>query len=174
MNPEPSLRPYGDLEPERAGSSPHLSDYWQVVSRRLWYLPLAAAAAIVLAVGVAVQVEHGQPEQQAPTSPSDVREEEARQFRKEAFRDRREAAPAPVPQTAPARATGSLLGRAAEADPEQWLLSIAELRKAGRDEEADKALAEFRQRYPDYRIPEEMRAKVERLLDAIFPKEKSD
>jgi hypothetical protein len=133
-----------------------------VVSRRRWYLPLAAAAAIVLAVGVAVQVEHGQPEQQAPTSPSDVREEEARQFRKEAFKDRREAAPARVPQTAPARATGSLLGRAAEADPEQWLLSIAELRKAGRDEEADKALAEFRQRYPDYRIPEEMRAKVER------------
>jgi succinoglycan biosynthesis transport protein ExoP len=40
MNPEPSLRPYGDLEPERAGSSPHLSDYWQVVSRRLWLVLL--------------------------------------------------------------------------------------------------------------------------------------
>ena len=28
MNPEPSLRPYGDAEPERTGSTPHLSDYW--------------------------------------------------------------------------------------------------------------------------------------------------
>src|SRR5688572_19561584 len=40
MNPEPSLRPYADVEPERAGSSPHLSDYWQVVSRRLWLVLL--------------------------------------------------------------------------------------------------------------------------------------
>ncbi len=40
MNPEPSLRPYGDPEPERTGSSPHLSDYWQVVSRRLWLVLL--------------------------------------------------------------------------------------------------------------------------------------
>lgn len=40
MNPEPSLRPYGDAEPERTGSTPHLSDYWQVVSRRLWLVLL--------------------------------------------------------------------------------------------------------------------------------------
>jgi succinoglycan biosynthesis transport protein ExoP len=37
-----SLRPYGDTPPpERsAGGSPHLSDYWQVVSRRLWLVLL--------------------------------------------------------------------------------------------------------------------------------------
>jgi succinoglycan biosynthesis transport protein ExoP len=37
-----SLRPYGDAPPpERpAGGSPHLSDYWQVVSRRLWLVLL--------------------------------------------------------------------------------------------------------------------------------------
>ena len=40
MNPASGLRPYGDLEPDRAGSSPHLSDYWQVVSRRLWLVML--------------------------------------------------------------------------------------------------------------------------------------
>ena len=40
MNPASGLRPYGDLEPDRAGSSPHLSDYWQVVSRRLWLVLL--------------------------------------------------------------------------------------------------------------------------------------
>lgn len=42
-----------------------------------------------------------------------------------------------------------------EESPERWLERIAQLRKQGRHEEADKALAEFRQRYPDYRIPEE-------------------
>ena len=34
--------------------------------------------------------------------------------------------------------------------------------RQGRHEEADKALAEFRKRYPDYRISDEMREKVER------------
>jgi hypothetical protein len=46
--------------------------------------------------------------------------------------------------------------------PERELDRIAELRKQGRDEEADKALAEFRRRYPDYVIADEMKAKVER------------
>lgn len=36
MTTEPSLRPYGDIEPERLGGTPHLSDYWQVIARRLW------------------------------------------------------------------------------------------------------------------------------------------
>ncbi len=38
--------------------------------------------------------------------------------------------------------------------PEQWLQGIADLRRQGRHEEADKSLAEFRKRYPDYKIPE--------------------
>jgi polysaccharide biosynthesis transport protein len=39
--PAESLRPYGDAPPERStGGSPHLSDYWQVVSRRLWLVLL--------------------------------------------------------------------------------------------------------------------------------------
>ena len=46
--------------------------------------------------------------------------------------------------------------------PEQWLERIAELRKQGKHEEADKALAEFRRAYPDYHLSEEMRAKVEK------------
>ncbi len=36
MSTESTSRPYGDSEPERVGAAPHLSDYWQVVSRRLW------------------------------------------------------------------------------------------------------------------------------------------
>lgn len=46
--------------------------------------------------------------------------------------------------------------------PEKWLERIAELRRAGKHDEADKALAEFRQRHPGYRIPEPMLEKVER------------
>lgn len=49
-------------------------------------------------------------------------------------------------------ATGSF----AHASPEQWLQGIADLRRQGRHDEADKALAEFRKRYPDYKIPEAM------------------
>ena len=49
-----------------------------------------------------------------------------------------------------------------QASPEELLQRIAELRKEGRHDEADKALAEFRQRYPDYRISEEMLQKLER------------
>jgi hypothetical protein len=51
---------------------------------------------------------------------------------------------------------------AAEEAPERILERIAELRRQGKHDEADKALAEFRRRYPDYRIAEEMRKKVER------------
>jgi capsular exopolysaccharide synthesis family protein len=36
MTSEPSLRPFGDTDPERLGGAPHLSDYWQVIARRLW------------------------------------------------------------------------------------------------------------------------------------------
>jgi capsular exopolysaccharide synthesis family protein len=36
MTHEPTLRPYGDVEPERFAAAPHLSDYWQVIARRLW------------------------------------------------------------------------------------------------------------------------------------------
>jgi hypothetical protein len=42
----------------------------------------------------------------------------------------------------------------AELSPQAWLERIAELRKQGRTREAEESLAEFRKRYPDYRIPE--------------------
>jgi hypothetical protein len=46
--------------------------------------------------------------------------------------------------------------------PEQWLQGIVDLRRQGRHEEADRELAAFRKRYPDYRLSGEMKAKVER------------
>src|SRR5688500_18217909 len=46
--------------------------------------------------------------------------------------------------------------------PEQWLQGIADLRKQGRHDEADRSLAEFRKRHPSYQIPEVMLEKVEK------------
>ena len=66
-----------------------------------------------------------------------------------------------APDAAPA-VTGALGAGAAYASPEQWLQGIADLRRQGRQDEADKALAEFRRAYPDYRISGAMLEKVER------------
>jgi hypothetical protein len=45
-------------------------------------------------------------------------------------------------------------------EPTRELEAIAKLRAEGRAEEADKALAEFRRKRPDYRIPEAMWERV--------------
>ena len=65
-----------------------------------------------------------------------------------------------------ALASGATAKRQMEAPetPEKMLERIAELRKAGKHDEADKALAEFRKRFPDYKLTDEMKAKVERSL----------
>ena len=84
------------------------------------------------------------------------------------------AKPAPAPARADAareapqasaRSIGAVAGARAlsfEEDPARWLEQIAELRRQGKHDEADKALAEFRKRYPQYRLSEEMRLKVEK------------
>ena len=64
-------------------------------------------------------------------------------------------------RTRSARAAGSVSAYALQS-PEQWLQGIADLRRQGRHEEADKALAEFRKRYPDYRISKEMLEQLEK------------
>jgi hypothetical protein len=75
---------------------------------------------------------------------------------------------APAPQAKPApdlnvgAATAGMMASRIVVRPEQLLEQIAELRKQGKHEEADKALAEFRKQYPDYRLTDEMRAKVEK------------
>jgi hypothetical protein len=65
-------------------------------------------------------------------------------------------------ETAGRASAGVAVGRIAAAPepPAQWLERIAKLREAGKAREADESLAEFRQRYPDYRIPEAMRTRV--------------
>ena len=167
-----------------------------VASRRRWYVPLAAAAVALLAVGVALHVQREQPDPETMTAPSEVKEEAPQRLRKqeaprelrseerpvpapEAKRDPpmqdRQPAPAaapPIPQTAPAprpklgeaqpQAMERMLGRTAQESPDEWLERIAELRRLERHEEADKAFADFRQQYPDYRIPEEMLGKIQK------------
>ncbi len=49
---------------------------------------------------------------------------------------------------------------ARNASPESQLERIAKLREANRDEEADRALEEFRRHHPDYRIPAPMWERV--------------
>ena len=70
-------------------------------------------------------------------------------------------APAAAPSREMRRAQREMLSSVQES-PERQLERIAELRKQGRHEEADKALAEFRRTYPDYRISEAMLEKVEK------------
>jgi len=50
---------------------------------------------------------------------------------------------------------------AAPENPERWLERIAELRSRGRHADADRELAAFRRAYPDYRLSEVMRERVE-------------
>jgi hypothetical protein len=68
-------------------------------------------------------------------------------------------ASAPRAAAAPAAASAAqgMLAKKSELTPEAWLARIAELRKQGRAKEADESLAEFRKRYPDYKIPETAR-----------------
>jgi hypothetical protein len=69
------------------------------------------------------------------------------------------AAPAPKPAAAPpvaASAARLYVG------PERWLEQIVELRREGKHDDADRLLAEFRRSYPDYKLSDEMRSKVEK------------
>ena len=123
----------------------------------------------------------------APAAPEAPRRE-PRPFRATPeFPSRGDVARAPAPAEAPAapaapaaqaersEAAGALSGAresrdqrssarmaSVEAGPEAELERIARLRSAGRHEEADKALAEFRKRNPDYRIAPAMLERVEK------------
>jgi hypothetical protein len=63
-----------------------------------------------------------------------------------------------APEARPEAGTRALASKIES--PQEWLERIAQLREAHRDEEADRAMEEFRRRYPEYQIPEPM---LERL-----------
>jgi len=74
----------------------------------------------------------------------------------------RESQQAKAALRARAEAVTGAAANFAAASPEQWLQGIADLRRQGRDDEADRQLAEFRKRYPDYRISGAILEKVEK------------
>lgn len=80
--------------------------------------------------------------------------------------DAARAAPAPPMRAKKELAREATMQEKAMADaletPERRLERIADLRGKGLHEEADRALAEFRRAYPDYRISEELLRRVQR------------
>ena len=152
------------------------------VGRHRWYFSLAAAAVLLLAVAVTIHIERQQPDPEAVPGPAAApspppvfapdprpRAEEPRPAApQEKVRSTAESSSAGAAADSAARPMAPSAARsrtAAEAQlesPERWLERIAQLRKDGSHEEADKALAEFRRRYPDYRIPAAMLEKVEK------------
>ena len=148
-----------------------------------WVVPVSIAAVVVLAVGVTlrVQIEERKDAEDIALSPRVMQAPESRaQAPPEAAAPPAAPAAAAAPQLgarkreAPAEASADRAEPAGRASagvaagklsappqtPEQWLERIAKLRDAGQAREADESLAEFRKRYPDYRLSEAMRARV--------------
>ncbi len=98
-----------------------------------------------------------------PESAPSAAEEASRALAKERSAEMaRDTAPMMSQRSAPVPAAKSAAGAAAVEAPEAWLERIARLRRQGKHEEADKALAEFRKRYPDFKIPPDMLEQVEK------------
>ena len=172
----------GILAASRRAVETRLAPLVAPTGRRRWYFPVATAAIITLAVAVTLHMEQQQPDAESITPPPPSAPE-SRTDALEAKKDSapqaelRKAKPAdmarnmeqPEPQarSGPDAQVKGLATRraeraAVEEAPERILERIAELRRQGKQDEADKALAEFRRRYPDYRITAEMLKKVER------------
>jgi len=140
-----------------------------------WVVPVSIAAVVVLAVGVTlrVQIEERKDAEdialsprvmQAPASPPAALESRAQAAPQLGAREREAPAEASVDRAEPAdrASAGVAVGKvsAPPQTPEQWLERIAKLRDAGEVREADESLAEFKRRYPDYRISEALRARI--------------
>jgi hypothetical protein len=96
----------------------------------------------------------------SPPQPEPVLKDE-RQDAEAKERARRESPGALADASARPMGRASVQASLAE-PPERWLERIAQLRTEGKHAEADKELAEFRRRHPDYHISDAVLQKVER------------
>ena len=138
----------------RAADRPH-APLVTPAGRHRWYFAVGAAAILVLAVGITLHLQRDRPD---PEAMSDSRVQEERTASTPAS-PASPSADAAAPPEQPREAMQARRERpgapAAQPEaPERWLERILQLRKEGKDDEADKALAEFRRRYPDHKVPE--------------------
>jgi hypothetical protein len=143
---------------------------------RSWRLPMSIAAAVVLSVSlVTLMLEKGQdrfsvpmPDGAAGTAPPSARApapkaakqppaaEESREPTPLLRSERPTAEMRAAPPASPMRKS-TLLREFEDQPPEKWLDKILELRRDGRDREADELLAEFRKRFPEHPLPPALR-----------------
>jgi len=129
--PNPPVAP-GKAEAQRA-PAPVLREHARPDSREREASPREAPPAPAAAQVPAPPAESAARKQALPSAPESLREE-------------RDLA------ATPARAKVEDAGRAREMTPEEWLAKIEELRRQGKEVEADALFAEFRKRYPDYPV----------------------
>jgi hypothetical protein len=106
-----------------------------------------------------VRADDVQKPQPAPAAPAPAAEASGR---RDAVGEMRETPQARAAMRPMAEPTAGAVSRFPAASPEQWLQGIDDLKRQGKHEEAERELAEFRKRYPDYRIPEAITEKFER------------
>lgn len=158
-----AYRALGAEEPPRALDAAVLAAAWRKPAR--WRVPLSLAAMLVLALGVTLRVQREKPDAAPVALAPQVLEvpppAAAPAPRASVAADAARAAPAPATAgvAAESRMRAELAAKPSSpaATPEAWLARIAELRRQNRMREAQESLAEFRKRYPDYRIPQALR-----------------
>jgi hypothetical protein len=178
-------RALGGEEPPRALDEAILAASRRSPTR--WRVPLSVAAVLVLAVGVTLRMLPQRPDAESvalapqvmetprPAASADqggmraeiaAKPAETTAARDSVAADAARSAPASAAAPAAVGAVAESRVRAAAPvaklsqaplTPEAWLERIAELRKQNRMREAEESLAEFRKRYPDYKIPEALR-----------------
>jgi hypothetical protein len=97
-----------------------------------------------------------------PAAPPDPQRVQRELDQLQQNREARAAAPAAASPATSSSASVSELrdlaaGPAAARSPESWLDDIRKLRTQGRSADAARELAEFKKRYPDFRVPEDLR-----------------
>jgi hypothetical protein len=158
--------------------------------RSRWVGAVSIAAVLVLALGITLRMQHEAPgiettepakiaprEESAPAPPAPASAPPPREAT--------QAAPANIPKPAPSRPAEERRAKpaapveqrnlsapsaqkrsaaaqelATDGERDAQLERIAALREGGRAAEADEALARFRERFPDYRIPDALWQRV--------------